>query len=283
MLSPEAEVTRSLSSNLLKRGNTLLQTEEKRIIDSNELVARRIQNFYTVSNMGETDTDGFRQGLYADDVTDLLSEEQETEEEDVYTGPGPEELLEEAREEIERMRLEASALLEEERRRVLEDAKNQGYQEGYDKGCREADRMKSELKAEKHRMEEEFRQLNDTLEPEFIDTLTGIYEHIFKVELGSYRELIIHLINSTMRNAESSRNFLIHVSKEDYPYVSMQKKQLMAGAVSAGTAVEIIEDIAMGRNDCLIEADGGLFDCGLGTQLQELGQKLKLLSYARAK
>ena len=40
---PEAEVTRSLSSNLLKKGFTKLSEDDARVIDTNELVAKRIR------------------------------------------------------------------------------------------------------------------------------------------------------------------------------------------------------------------------------------------------
>ncbi|MFQ7204259.1 hypothetical protein [Waltera sp.] len=60
-----------------------------------------------------------------------------------------------------------------------------------------------------------------TMEPEFVDTITGIYEHISCIP-HSYREVLCS-ISTTMRKSEDNRSFLIHVSKEDYPYVSMQK------------------------------------------------------------
>ncbi|MCR5755338.1 MAG: hypothetical protein K6G30_11090, partial [Acetatifactor sp.] len=71
------------------------------------------------------------------------------------------------------------------------------------------------------------------------------------------------------------------VSKEDYPYVSMQKKQIMVGVTVPNSTVEVVEDLTMTPNECLIETEGGIFDCGLGTQLTELSQKLRLLSYEK--
>ncbi|MFR8845528.1 MAG: FliH/SctL family protein [Waltera sp.] len=106
-----------------------------------------------------------------------------------------------------------------------------------------------------------------------------IYEHIFDVDLHSYREVLCYLISATMRKTEDNRSFLVHVSKEDYPYVSMQKKQIMAGATAPNSTVEIVEDMTLGKGECMIETESGIFDCGLGTQLSELRQKLKLLSY----
>ena len=91
--------------------------------------------------------------------------------------------------------------------------------------------------------------------------------------------MLCYLISATMRKTEDNRSFLVHVSKEDYPYVSMQKKQIMAGATAPNSTVEIVEDMTLGKGECMIETESGIFDCGLGTQLSELRQKLKLLSY----
>ena len=53
----------------------------------------------------------------------------------------------------------------------------------------------------------------------------------------------------------------------------------MAGAPAPNSTVEIVEDMTLGKGECMIETESGIFDCGLGTQLSELRQKLKLLSY----
>ena len=53
----------------------------------------------------------------------------------------------------------------------------------------------------------------------------------------------------------------------------------MLVTAGSGVSLEIIADMTLSKNDCMIETEGGIFDCGLGTQLQELGKQLKLLSY----
>ena len=73
------------------------------------------------------------------------------------------------------------------------------------------------------------------------------------------------------------------MSKEDYPYVSMQKKVVQASATAPNSSVEIIEDLTLAKSECMIETGGGIFDCGLGTELKELTSKLKLLSYEKKK
>ena len=130
-------------------------------------------------------------------------------------------------------------------------------------------------------MVSEYQQRVAELEPQFIDMLTGIYEHLFKVEIGGHRNVIIHLISSAMNQVDGAKDYLVHVSKEDFAYVSMQKKEILDNVTAGNATIEIIEDISLHKNECLIETDGGIFDCGLGTQLSELTRKLKLLSYEK--
>ena len=99
------------------------------------------------------------------------------------------------------------------------------------------------------------------------------------MDLSDNRDILVHLIDSTLRKVESSRTFIVHVSSEDYPYVNMQKQSLVEGAIAGRGIIEIIEDIALSKGACLIETDGGIFDCGIGTQLEELTKKLRVLSF----
>ena len=59
------------------------------------------------------------------------------------------------------------------------------------------------------------------------------------------------------------------------------RKQIAAGTVAPGSTIDIVEDNTLSQNECLIETENGIFDCGLGTQLSELKQQLVLLSYER--
>ena len=280
---PEAEVTRSLSSNLLKKGFTKLSEDDARVIDTNELVAKRIRELS--AKMQKESNTGFVSGLAADKVEAPVTDPEEEKTEFTPSGnvikagediqklkedaeAEAQKIVEDARAQAENILQDARSQAEAERADIQEAARRQGQQEAQ----AEADRTEAAREAE-------YQKRLDELEPEFVDTITGIYEHIFHVDLHSYREVLCYLISTTMRKSEDNRSFLIHVSKEDYPYVSMQKKQISAGAAAPNATVEIVKDITLGKGECLIETEGGIFDCGLGTQLSELRQKLKLLSY----
>ncbi len=297
MLSPGVEVTRSLSRNLYKASWVVVSGEEKHVIDSNALVEKRLEEQRALRRAvlgveADDEESGFISGLSGEEVDGLSGDADEnasgiikavTEE-----VPDLEEIraqaqaiLDDAQVQAEEMKAAALGEIEAKRRWAMEEGKKEGHAEGYRQGILEAEEMKRQLMAEKRRLEEEYEQLIEDLEPKFIDTITEVYSHIFGIELADNRDILVHLVDSTLRQVESSRSFIVHVSKEDYPFVNMQKQALSDGAAAGRGTVEIIEDIALRQGECMIETDGGIFDCGVDTQLTGLNNKLRVLSYEK--
>lgn len=259
--------------------------------------------------------EGFKGGLLGEQIDALLYDSDEEggniikgQENATPDGPDPEELREMAAQELEEARTMAAQELEEakmtaaqeleeartmaeqirsqamddaerQKKEVLDEARQAGYDEGMRLAKAEEDKLRAEIEKERIRLEEQYDQMIEELEPQFIDTITAVYNHIFGVELQNDRAILVHLIESTLRKADSSRIFIVHVSKDDYPYVSMQKSHLTETVVGGQGVIDVIEDITLRKNECMIETDGGIFDCGVGTQLEELTKKLKLLSF----
>lgn len=284
MLFPEVEETKSLYNNynnLFKRHYTLVE-EDARVIDSNTLAEEKISmNLPNRITPLPADENGFSQGLAAEVLEIIPDDDGEAHMTDMpeMAEPSVEALKEQALLEIEQMKKEAQALLSNERHGVLEAAKKQGYEEGYAAGMRELEDKKQQLESERKRLEQQYEEQLAVLEPQFIDTLTAVYEQVFGIELADQKSIITHLISSAMRRIDGGRNLIIHVSREDYSYVNMQKKSLEEG-MPAGS-FEVIEDITLSQNEALIETDSGIIDCSLGTQLAELNKKLKLLSFIK--
>ena len=299
-------MTKSLSRNLYKASWVVVTDNDKCVIDSNSLIERRIEELEELRQArlnasaryddGEEGEAEFVSGLGGEEIDALLTDSEENGAGGIIKGTPPKEQapdLEEVKAQAQQMIDDAQARVGEimesarkeidiQRRKALEDADRQGYDEGYKRGFAEADSMKRALEEEKRRLEEEYDRVIEELEPRFIDTITEIYSHIFGTVLADNRDILVHLIDSTLRRVESSRTFIVHVSKEDYPYVNIQKQTLSEGATAGKGTIEIIEDIALGQGACLIETDGGIFDCGVDTQLQELTNKLRVLSFEKS-
>lgn len=285
---------------LYKAGWVRVDGEEKCVIDSNDLVAERIEEWENIrrANAAALSSDEEADGEEAEFVSGIAGEELDVlfadgaDSGSVIKANEAEAVREAAEAEAERIVAEARAKALEiekqathdagiQRANAVEEGTRQGYDEGYARGMAEVDGLKQELAERKRQLEAEFDAMLEDLEPRFIDTITDVYSHIFGVDLSDNRDILVHLIDATLRKVESSKTFIVHVSAEDYPYVNMQKQTLTEGAVAGRGLIEIIEDIALGKGDCLIETDGGIFDCGLGTQLEELTRKLQVLSYEK--
>lgn len=285
---------------LYKAGWVRVDGEEKCVIDSNDLVAERIEEWENIRRANAAAAPSFDEeegeGEAAEFVSGIAGEELDALFDDgtgnVIKAGEAEAGLEAAEAEAERIVAEARAQAleiesqarhdaEVQKTSAAEEGMKQGYDEGYARGMAEADGLKQELADRKRQLEAEFDALLEDLEPRFIETITDVYSHIFGVDLSDNRDILVHLIDATLRKVESSKTFIVHVSAEDYPYVNMQKQTLMEGAAAGRGLIEIIEDIALAKGDCLIETDGGIFDCGLGTQLEELTKKLRALSYEK--
>lgn len=282
-----------LSSNLLKGHWVQIQPDDARIINSNDALAKRLQGTQEPELDLETEesefspesAEGFQGGLNARELAALTAEEGQTvikaePPEPVYEGPSPEELIAQAQEEIAQMKQQAQEEIEAARAQAIESGQEEGRAKGYQEGFAKAE---AEFLEKKRTLENAYRDEIRKLEPEFIKQLSGIYEHIFHVDLGAYHNLVSGLLENCMQKIENSSSYMIHVSREDYPYVSMQKKVLADAVGNKNAVLEVIEDASMRKNECMIEADSGIYDCGLDMQLAELRRELILLSYEGVK
>lgn len=282
---------------LLKSSWVMVNPVDTRIIDSNALAEMKLKelSMKVAAELNEDIhfTDEFTQGIDAAQVEELVGEEN-LEEEIPEISPS-EEAMHRAAEEIENMKQQAMAEIEQARQSLFEEAKQAGFQQGFDEGRQEGyeqghqeglnsvqqqrEQIFAEASEKIAQIEHEYKTKVDELEPRFVDTLTGIYEHIFQVSLKNSRDLVVHLIGNTMKNLEGNSGYLVHVSKEDYPFVSMQKKEIVKGTSIQVESIDLIEDATLQKSECMIETGNGVFDCSLGTQLEALREELMLLSY----
>ncbi len=291
----------------------MTQGSEKRMINSNELVAKRMEEWAQKAaareEMAAADESGFTAGLSVEQVEGLLGDmdfadgfsgnvikagaaedaeaarEAEREQLLAETKGAADAFLADAQ---EKAKQEADHLLEAareqiaiEREEALTQAREQGYQEGFHKAEQEFAAKERRLAEKEKQLEAEYNEMLSQLEPKLVETIGDAYEYLIGVEMASYKDILVYMISSAVRRIESGKTFTIRISGEDYPYVSMEKKKLEAALSSPSATLELVEDTTLSHNECMIETEGGIFDCGLGTQLRELAKRLKLLSYEK--
>ena len=291
-------------SNLFKGAFISFDESDARIIDNNELANKKIEEFQEqelkrqrammaeddgLSSEGEENID-FSPGI------DMEQLDQLTEDQSILGAPN-----EDPQFDMEAMQAEIDFKLQqasEQAEAIINDAQNQaeeikqgaieqGHQEGYDAGYQEGmaavESLKADIEAQRDGLEKEYQMLVDELEPEMVDVLTQIYEHVLGIELRDDKGIILHLLKNTLSRIEPGNDLIVHVSSDDYDEVMDEKETLNACVTSPNTTMEIIEDPLLKENECMIESDSGVFDCSLGVELSEISRKLKLLSFDRKK
>lgn len=188
-------------------------------------------------------------------------------------------LLEEAAAEAEMIK----NLAKEEIARDKSIATEMGRQEGYEAGMNQANmefkQMQEQLELERRHLEQEYEDMMFDLEPQFVRHITNIYEKVFQMDLTDKKEIVLNVLQNAMQKIEGTKNYIIHVSKEDYAFVNERKNILADATLAVDVIVDIVEDITMRQGDCMIETANGIFDCGIDTQLNAIKNRLVLLSY----
>ena len=90
------------------------------------------------------------------------------------------------------------------------------------------------------------------------------------------------LLQDTLLKVDGTGSIIVDVAKEDYAYVQEQKGALLEEAGMQSGSVEIVSDAALARAQCMIETEGGVYDCSLDTELAELKRRLMLLAYQKS-
>ncbi|MBQ6409010.1 MAG: hypothetical protein IJJ64_13360 [Butyrivibrio sp.] len=289
-------------SNLFKAGFVNYDSSDAFVIDSNELANKKIEAFRELElnkqrelttedeeSQEEVTDEDFVPGIDMEQLSQLTEDQGM-----LGSFPDPQFDMEAMQAEIDlklqQAQEQADAIIQDAQAQAdaiisqaQEEGHRQGYEAGYQEGVAAAESLKAEIEQQRGDLEAEYQQIVDGLEPEMVDVLTQIYEHVLGIELRDDRGIILHLLKNTLSRIEPGNNLIVHVSSDDYDDVIDEKDSLDACITSPSTTMEIIEDPLLKENECMIESDSGIFDCSLGVELSELSRKLKLLSFDRAK
>lgn len=268
-------------SNLLKYNHVVVKNEDKHVIDSNELLKNILsanKNTTSGNSFAEKsipDPDGFVRGIDAARVEKLISDEEE-QQDDNNAG-----ILEDAREQAEDILEDAKKQAED----ILKDAKENGYKEGYEKGTIESKqksddlqtKLEADYKSMSEKLQNEYDEKYQVMESELVDTLMEVFSKVTLTIAEDKKDLVLLLIQRTLKDADANKDFLIRVSDVDYGFV-MNSIDKLYDCVSLDSKIEVVRDNTLKKNQCIIETDAGAFDCSLDIQLEGLISEIKLLS-----
>ena len=270
-------------SNLLKQCFVISHENEKRVINADERFANNsapVSNYTPVNHVeeiapgSEEILDGFLAGLEAEEV---VLEPQIT----------PEELLEQARAEADAIlataKAEALKIADDARKEAemfFEQRKAEGYNEGVSK-------MNSELENERTRMQEELIELKtklksehdskmETMESDIVDAIIAVFNRVFDIQFDNKKQILLYLINNTLMNVEVGKEFHIRVSSANYKFIESHIGDIKE-KIGNDVNIEIVNDMSLGPEDCIIETESGVFNCGIDMELANLEKDIRSL------
>ena len=290
------EVTRSLS-NLLKGFYYGVNNSDARVIDSNELISEKLVHIRNTVNSEGFSGDGFSAGLNPLNVSEVLNDNSKVigeeltvmdEQAIVEAESKRDDIINSAKMEADsivgRANEDAMSIIENakmEAERILLEARENGYVDGVQQAQAEADAIKqqvvNEFEQEKKQLIAEYRRKSEQLEPDLVDVILKIFADITKTVSIDKKDMILTLVNNVMNGGEASRNFIIRCSVEDAIFLRENKEKIV-GATRNDIQIEIVSDPSMKRNECLIDTDSGIYDCGLDIQLENLINDIRILS-----
>lgn len=258
-------------SNLIKANYIYVDRKDKKIIDSNKRIEKFIlKPIEKLSVPGSVEQE-FIEGIHVADIEKLVIQHDDLIEENVNS------ILEEANQKAQQIVNQAEIESEIIKTSAFEDAKNQGYQKGYEAAILDVSVLKEKLEQDIGIQSKEHEDAMLALEPKFANIMIAMIESITNIVVQDKKDVILHLIHRALQNTDNSNDFLIKVSKDDYVFINAHKNKIIE-SLKEDVFIQIIEDASLAKNECMIETETSIIDCGLGVQLENLITNLKLLT-----
>ena len=215
---------------------------------------------------------------------------EEREEEDIPI-PENEELLDDAMNKasdiLNESRAKANAMIdsamaesESIREKAYSDGYNQGLSDGNMEAMKRSDAYLERIEEEKNLFKENYdRQMEEKLaaaSDKLIDICCGIIAKMTGILVDEYKPVMLHMINSSLSEQDSSHRFTIKVAEELYPYISDNYDRIV-GATNPSITLEIFGDPKLDKRQCLIESDNGIIDLSMDVQVNNLITAFKML------
>jgi len=159
---------------------------------------------------------------------------------------------------------------------LLEQSRNDGYQEGMTTATREGDAIRAQARQVLAEAEAEYQHMRETFEPQMVDLLVRIAEKLIGNAVTLNPAVILSLVRIGMDNATITGDVKVYVSPDDYE-MAVSRKDDITALTDGSVRVEIVKDPSLGKMDCIIETPFGNIDCSLGHQLESLCHNITYL------
>lgn len=274
-------------SNLIKSNFVAFSRDDKIVLDTNKYkVIREMIPTNIIQNSDENIDDLEVEDILNEDfeagIDKFFVDKEVDSEENIETArQSAQQILDEAMDEATRILAEAR----ENASLISEEAKKNGYSEGYNDGIAKAE---NEILAKQNefnefvedsrmQLEKEADNMATMVETAVVDIACDLIEKLTGIVVNDYKGVMLYIVNSAIKDVDNSKKFIIKISDDDYDEIETNKNEIY-GALNPSIEMEVFADSKLSKGQCVIETDGGLVDCSVDVQLENMINALKLIS-----
>ncbi len=228
------------------------------------------------------------EGMSVDEFLGLADTIAQEEPEEMLPSVDTQAIIDEANEEAARIIADANAQAEEilnaaqlnadaMKNLARQDGEKAGYNEGTQRAAMELADAKDNMDAEIQRIQNEYMEKQLEMEREIVEMCLPVFERVFSAELSGKKDVIYHLLDHCIMKIERTGQMQIKVSDANAEFIKGKKDEIQ-GKVGAEVGLDIIADPLLNDSQCIIETDGGIFDCSIDTELDNLIREIRALS-----
>ncbi len=155
----------------------------------------------------------------------------------------------------------------------VDNLNKKAYQEGYDKGLREAEKKIGELVDEAQSIRDfldnrRTKQMRE-IESSVINLIIDIGRKVIGQELDQTPEAILSIVKNALSKGSFIEKATLRVSEEDYEIVN-ENKIMILRSVEGLSELTVVSDIALVKGSCIIDTPSGEINACVDVQLKEL-------------
>ena len=179
------------------------------------------------------------------------------------------EIIKKARIEAKKIIEEAMVKIEEEREIILEQARKNGFEEGFNQSLTHCEDIIQESGVIKQDALQECESFLGSIEDEVVSIVMDIARKVVGFEISFNREDILYIVRDSFKSCSHKEYVMLKVSEVDCEYIVQSKNKLLAMVQGVGD-IEIKVDHSLEQGSCLIETPYGVVDGSVNTRLKEI-------------
>lgn len=183
-------------------------------------------------------------------------------------------IIQEAQYEANRILEITQAEADENKTRIFEEARNDGYDEGLRTAKLEYEDLISEAQQIKDNANQEYKDILDGIESDAINLILDIAKNVIGTEISFNKEDILYLVKQAFEKCANKESVLLKTSAEDYDYIIANKTKLLSMIDNVGE-LKIKKDNSLKVGSCIIETPYGSIDAGIHTKIKKIEELFK--------